>query len=73
MAKEQLKFDGRIIKHNNKNQTKGGIDMLKVTVEVKSPVGDADVLTEATFAVRADQIDNYPIGSAMPVTFGPAK
>ena len=65
-----MKLQGKIISHNTKASTKEGVEMLKVGVELENLVGGEAVSTMCTFAVRATDLDKWPIDRALEVVIG---
>lgn len=72
MAAKTLKLPGVIKQHNTKAKTKDGIDILKVTVMLDNIVGGEVVQTSATFALRVDQLENWPLDHAVEIIVGPS-
>lgn len=63
MPASPLTLKGRVVQHNTKSATKDGVDVLKVTFEVESPVGGEAVKTPATIALRYDDdaAERFPL------------
>jgi hypothetical protein len=72
VAAKTLKLPGVIKQHNTKAKTKDGIDILKVTVMLDNIVGGEVVQTSATFALRVDQLENWPLDHAVEIIVGPS-
>jgi len=74
MATPAITLKGRVVQHNTKAETKDGVDILKVTLELDNLVGGEAVKTPLTFAIRGDEDapNRYPLGDTFEVTLKPS-